>query len=132
MKITNEPKKPIIAIMGGSKVSDKILVIENLLKIVDKLLICGGMANTFVKAQGKDIGNSFHEPSMIDTAKKLFASASEKIVLPTDFYCNTKFEDGTPIYKTVDDDFTGLMALDIGKNSVKEFNKFINNAGTIF
>src|SRR5262249_24767285 len=81
---TTNPPRPCVAILGGAKVSDKIEVIENLGKIVDKLLIGGAMAYTFLRAQGKPTGNSLVEEDKIDLARKLLADLGSKLMLPVD------------------------------------------------
>ena len=82
--VVNDPHKPVVAILGGAKVSDKIGVIKNLVNIADKILIGGGMAYTFLKAQGKEIGLSLLEEDKIDFAKELLESNGDQIVLPVD------------------------------------------------
>ena len=81
----------MVAILGGAKVSDKILVIENLLKIADKVIVGGGMCYTFAKAQGHSIGNSLVEDDRIDVAKDILAKAGDKLILPVDSVINTAF-----------------------------------------
>jgi phosphoglycerate kinase len=132
-KIVSRPQHPIVAILGGSKVSDKLAIIENLLKIADKILIVGGMANTFLTAQGHDMGSSKIEKDLVETARDIMKKDTDnKIVLPVDFLTANEFKDVKPIRKIVDDDFTGLMALDIGDESVATFKAEINDAKTIF
>ena len=91
----DDPKRPFIAILGGAKVADKIKVIDNLLPKVDKLLIGGGMAFTFVKAQGHEIGKSLLDESSIDFAKGLLADHRDKIGLPVDYVCGAEFKEDT-------------------------------------
>src|SRR5205085_4382199 len=86
------PKRPFVAVIGGSKVSGKIDVIKNLLPRVDKLLIGGGMTYTFLKAQGLEVGKSIVENDKIDLAKSLMAEASDKLVLGTDFVATDKLD----------------------------------------
>jgi phosphoglycerate kinase len=135
-KATSHPAKPFVAILGGAKVSDKIGVIRNLLPKVDTLIIGGGMAYTFLKAQGQEIGKSLLEADKIDLAKELIAEAAThkvKLLLPVDHVVADKFEasakavqiaEGQPIP-------ADLMALDIGPASVKLFEEEIESARTI-
>jgi phosphoglycerate kinase len=132
-KVVNAPNRPLVAILGGSKVSDKLAIIENLLKIADKILICGGMANTFLVAKGQQLGKSLVETNLLDTAKKIIASDKKnKIVLPVDFNCNSEFKDDKPTYLKLGQDFNALMALDIGPNTIDEFSKELVIAKTVF
>jgi phosphoglycerate kinase len=130
-----DPKRPFVAILGGAKVSDKIGVINNLLEKVDTLIIGGGMAYTFVKAQGGQIGNSLCEADKLDLANELVAKAKAKnvnLLLPTDTVCAKEFSNDSPatIFKTcaIPDDFMGL---DIGPETTKSFTNAIKNAGTV-
>lgn len=131
-KIIINPKKPVIAILGGAKVSDKLKVIKNLLSIADKILICGGMAYTFLKAQGVDIGTSLFEPEMLESANQILAIAKDKLVISSDFMCADSFVDSTPIYKTKEQGLAGVMGLDIGKRTIQSFVNELNKAGTVF
>ncbi|WP_459129996.1 phosphoglycerate kinase [Guggenheimella bovis] len=125
-----EPKRPFVAILGGAKVSDKIKVIERLLTIVDKILIGGGMAFTFLKAQGKNIGNSLLEEDRLEYAKEMLEKAQGKIVLPVDFLAASAFENQDPIY--ADGEVPeGLMGLDIGEKSIELFKNELKDAETI-
>ena len=83
-KAVNDPERPMVAILGGAKVSDKILVIENLLKVADKVIVGGGMTYTFMKAMGHSIGNSLVEDDRIEVAKELIAKGGDKLILPLD------------------------------------------------
>lgn len=133
-KITTAPKKPVVAILGGAKISDKIGVIENMLKLVDKILICGGMANTFLCAKNYNLGKSLAEVAMLDTAKKILDSdKKKKIVLPVDFMCGTaEFKDQTAIAKTLNDKFDNLAIYDIGSKTVDLFSNELVKAKTVF
>jgi phosphoglycerate kinase len=132
-KITEKPKHPVVAILGGSKVSDKLAIIENLIKISDKILIVGGMANTFLTAQGQNMGSSKVESDLIATAKAILKKDTKhKIVLPVDFLTSKEFKDVKPQPKSIGDDFSGLMALDIGKKSIDLFAKELESAKTVF
>jgi len=127
----NSPVRPLVAILGGSKVSSKISVIENLLKKVDKLIIGGGMAYTFFAAQGKTTGTSLLEPDYIDYAKKMLDAAGDKIVLPIDTVITEKFENDAPS-KVVEGDIPdGWMGLDIGPKSIERFKAVLADAKTV-
>ena len=127
-----DPKRPFVAILGGSKVSDKIQVIANLLTIADKIVIGGGMANTFFKAQGHDVGDSLCELDAVQTAKDLLASASDKIVLPVDAVIADAFDAAANTQVVaVDAVPAGWRILDIGPASVQKFDALIESASTI-
>lgn len=126
------PQKPFVAILGGAKISDKIGVIRNLLNKADQVLIGGGMANTFFKAQGYPVGDSLVEDEALEVAKELLAEGSTKLRLPVDVVIADKFED-TAQKKTmsmgpVPD---GWRIMDIGPETVETFRKVILPAGTI-
>jgi len=128
----DNPKKPFVAILGGAKVSDKIGVIRNLLQKADTLLIGGGMANTFFQAQGYALGDSLVEPEAIDTAKELLKLGSGKLHLPVDVVIADKFEDSAQKkIQPVGDVPSGWRVLDIGPETIKLFNRFIAEAGTV-
>jgi phosphoglycerate kinase len=131
-KIAHNPNRPLIAILGGAKVSDKLKVINNLLKIADKVIICGGMAYTFLKAQGIDIGSSLLETEMLDEAKNILANGKDKIILSQDFRCAQEFADVQPIERTVSQGLQGVMGLDIGPNTLQTFTNELNKAQTVF
>lgn len=95
--VVNDPHKPVVAILGGAKVSDKINVIKNLVNIADKIIIGGGMAYTFLKAQGKEIGISLLEEDKIDFAKDLLEKHGDKIVLPVDTKVAKEFSNDAKI-----------------------------------
>jgi phosphoglycerate kinase len=129
------PARPFVAILGGAKVSDKIGVIENLLNKVNQILIGGGMAYTFLKAQGIPIGKSLCEEDKLELAKQLLQKAREKkvaLLLPQDHVIADKFE-ATANYRTVGRDGIqdGWLAVDIGPETIKEYNKIIAQAKTI-
>lgn len=128
----DNPKHPFVAILGGAKVSDKIGVIDNLINKVDKIIIGGAMANTFLKAQGYDMGKSLVEDEKIDLAKDLLKESKDKnveILLPVDLVMTDSLDDSNLI-KTVKlgDDKANLMAVDIGEESIKNFSKAIKDA----
>lgn len=129
------PKRPFVAILGGAKVSDKIMVIENLIKKVDSILIGGAMAFTFLKAQGKNIGKSLVEEDKLDISLKILENAKKnnvKIILPIDVVVSKEFSNDSKFF-TVDvdkmkDDYIGL---DIGNKTVELFSKEIKNSNTV-
>ena len=134
-KALEEPERPFIAILGGAKVSDKIGVIENLLNKVDSILIGGGMAYTFLKAQGYNIGTSLLEADKVDLAKELLQKATiknVKLLLPVDIVVAKEFKNDTE-FKTVNIDSIpdDMMGLDIGEESIKQFSDVIKSAKTI-
>ncbi|WP_428416187.1 phosphoglycerate kinase [Phocicoccus schoeneichii] len=128
----DEPERPFVAILGGAKVSDKITVIERLLEKADKILIGGGMANTFVRALGHDTGKSLVEEDNLDLAKSLIEKGKDKLVLPVDLVVAKEFSNDSA-FRTVDlesieDD---EMALDIGEKTVARFNDVLKDAKTV-
>ena len=126
------PKRPYIAIMGGSKVSDKIGVIEALIQKADKVLVGGAMMFTFLKALGKNIGSSrCEEQEFVDLAKSLLDKANGKIVLPVDALVNTAFEDVPGTAKSVDAFDAQDMGLDIGPKTLELFAKELAGAKTV-
>ncbi len=129
-KVTSNPDRPSIAILGGAKVSDKIEVIQNLMKVVDKLLIGGAMAYTFFKAKGEPTGKSLVEVDKIDLAKDLMAKAGDKLVLPIDHAVAPEFKGGGEA-SYVDTIPADTMALDIGPKTVDLFAKAIAASKTI-
>jgi phosphoglycerate kinase len=132
--ITN-PARPFVAILGGAKVSDKIEVVENLMKIADAMLIGGGMAYTFLKADGQPIGKSLVEDDKLDLARRLRAEAQEKkfaLLLPVDHIVGAEFKPGTAT-QTVSVSATpdGWMGLDIGPKTIDTYRQKIASAQTI-
>ncbi|MEO8721481.1 MAG: phosphoglycerate kinase [Ginsengibacter sp.] len=134
-KVLNSSEKPFTAILGGAKVSDKIEIIENLLKKANNIIIGGGMAYTFLKAQGKEIGNSLCEEDKLGLAKEILTMAMEKNVaflLPVDSVIADKFsEDADTKMVTNDHIEKGWMGLDIGAKSIELFHKTISESKTI-
>ena len=127
----NSPVRPLVAILGGSKVSSKISVIENLLKKVDKLIIGGGMAYTFFAAQGKTIGTSLLEPDYIDYAKKMIDEAGDKILLPVDTVITKEFSNDSEsqiVEGNIPEDWMGM---DIGPKSIELFSEALKDAKTV-
>lgn len=129
-KVTRNPEHPCVAILGGAKVSDKIEVIQNLMKFVDQLLIGGAMAYTFLKAQGKPVGKSLVEDDKLDLAKDLMASAGSKLHLPQDHVVVSDLKDGAPsqIVETIPAD---KMAVDIGPKTAETYSGIVAKAKTI-
>jgi phosphoglycerate kinase len=128
----DNPVRPYVAILGGSKVSDKIGVIEALLSKADKVLVGGAMMFTFLKAEGYNVGSSrCEEQEFVDLAKNLLAKANGKIVLPVDAVVNTAFEDVPGVAKDVDKFDQADMGLDIGPKTLKLFEKELAGAKTV-
>ena len=126
-----EPKRPMVAILGGAKVSDKIGVIENLIPKADKILIGGGMTYTFYKAKGMEIGNSLVEEDKVELAKSLIEKAGDKLVLPVDSVCAASFSNDVPTEIHTGDVPVGQMGLDIGPDSVALFADILKDAKTV-
>lgn len=131
-QVIEKPARPFIAILGGAKVSDKIGVIRNLLKKADEVLIGGGMANTFFKAQGYPVGDSLVEDDVLDVARELVKDGSSKLRLPVDMVIADKFEDDAakkimPTGPVPD----GWRILDIGPDTVAAYSKAIASAKTV-
>ena len=128
----DEPERPFVAILGGAKVSDKITVIERLLEKADKILIGGGMANTFVRALGHDTGKSLVEEDNLNLAKSLIEKGKDKLVLPIDLVVAKEFSNDSE-FRTVDLDGIEAdeMALDIGEKTVELFNDVLKDAKTV-
>lgn len=126
------PKRPFVAILGGAKISDKIGVIKNLLAKADHVLIGGGMANTFFKAQGFETADSLVQDEALGTAKEILASGSEKLVLPVDLVIADKFDNEaeTKVIPTGNVP-AGWRVLDVGPETVKLFSKYVAEAGTV-
>lgn len=130
--VVENPERPFVAILGGAKVSDKIGVIENLLEVADKVLIGGGMAYTFLKAQGKEIGHSLLEEDKIDLAKDLMERGKDKLVLPIDAKVTKEFSnDGEIEAVAIDHIPADLQSLDIGPKTVELFGKELEGAKTV-
>ena len=131
----SNPVRPFTAILGGSKVSDKIAVINQLLEKVDNLIIGGGRAYTFLKAQGYEIGNSLLEADKVDYAKEMLAKAEEKgvkLYLPVDSKAANKFAADAEVLVTEDQNIPeGYLGLDIGPKSVEKFVDVVKNSKTI-
>ncbi len=129
-KVTQNPPRPSIAILGGAKVSDKIEVIENLLKIVDRLLIGGAMAYTFLRAQGKPTGKSLVEEDKVDLARQIMAQAGEKLMLPVDHVVAAEIAEGAAhdVVRTIPE---GMIGVDIGTETITLYAAEIAKAKTV-
>ena len=127
-----DPERPFVAILGGAKISDKIGVIDNLIENADRILIGGGMANTFFKAQGYALAESLVEDDVLDTAKDMLDMAGGKIVLPVDVVIADDFSaDAADKIMDVGDVPAGWRILDIGPRTVEAFSDIIKRAGTV-
>jgi len=131
----DNPARPMVAIVGGSKVSTKLTVLESLSKIVDQLVVGGGIANTFIAASGKPVGKSLYEADLVDTCKKLTADAEARggsIPVPTDVVCAKEFSPtAEATLKSADDTLDDDMIFDIGPDSAAELAEILKSAGTI-
>jgi phosphoglycerate kinase len=132
-QLTSSSERPYAVVLGGSKVSDKLAVIENLATKADSLIIGGGMCFTFLAAQGVPVGTSLLQEEMIDTCRKLLEDYGDVIHLPVDIVVAEKFAADSPA-ETVDADRIpeGRMGLDIGPGSVQRFSALLSNAKTVF
>jgi len=130
-----QPAKPLLAIVAGSKVSTKLTLLENLIDKVDQLIVGGGIANTFIAAMGHSIGNSLYEPDLIDAAKKVIADAKRRgvaVPMPVDVVVAPSFSAQAPAtVKAVDQVADGEMILDIGPQTAKQYAELIAKAGTV-
>src|ERR1039458_9687919 len=134
-KALSNPERPFVAVLGGAKVSDKIEVVENLMRVADSMLIGGGMAYTFLKSQGLPIGNSLVEADKLDLARKLIAEAKQsnfRLLLPTDHVLGAEFKADTKTQTTsVNATPDGWMGLDIGPDTIAKFSAELARAKTI-
>ncbi len=128
--VTTHPERPSVAILGGAKVSDKIEVIENLSKVVDRMLIGGAMAYTFLKSQGQPVGKSLVEADKLELAATLLAAHPDKLVLPVDHVVAPDLKDGVEpsVVERIPDD---QMGLDIGPKTVEQYSAILSSAKTI-
>ena len=127
------PERPYVIVMGGAKVSDKIKVIENLAPIADKIMIGGGMAFTFLKAKGIDIGKSLLEEDSLEFCQKMIATYGDKLVLPVDVNVTTEFSEETPHHICkVSEIGADEMAMDIGPETIAMMKEVLANAKTVF
>lgn len=128
----NDPKHPFIVILGGAKVSDKIGVIENLVTKADKILIGGGMAFTFLKSEGYEVGNSLVDQENIEFCTKMLSKHPEKLVLPVDAKVTTEYSNDTPsTIKDITDFEYNEMGLDIGPKTIETFEKYLKDASIV-
>lgn len=134
-KVLHEAQKPFTAIVGGAKVSDKVLIVQNLLNLADHIIIGGGMAYTFFKAQGGEIGASLCEEERLETCKEILAAAKEKgvqIHLPTDAIIANRFAADAATQQTSSDEIpANWMGLDIGPKATQAFTEVLQNSKTI-
>lgn len=130
-KVCENPEKPFVAIMGGAKVSDKLKIVNHLVEIADYVLIGGGMAYTFLKAQGFDIGTSLLETEMIDEAKKILEKGNGKIFLTVDCKCSKEFANVPPTYREIKDGLGDLSGMDVGPLTISLFKEKLANAKSI-
>jgi phosphoglycerate kinase len=134
-KALADPKRPMVAIVGGSKVSTKLTVLESLSEKVDQLVVGGGIANTFIKAAGHNVGRSLCENDLVDTAKGLMEKMTARgatIPIATDVVVGQKFDENEPaVQKTVDEVGDDDMIFDIGPDSANELAAIIKQAGTV-
>jgi phosphoglycerate kinase len=132
-RLTTDPERPYVVVLGGSKVSDKLAVIEALLPKVDRLLVGGGMCFTFLAAQGHGVGKSLLEADQVDTCRRLLAEAGDRIVLPLDVVVAPEFsadvETSTVPVEEIPD---GQMGLDVGPRTVEAFGRELAGARTVF
>ena len=131
--VAKNPEKPYAVVLGGSKVSDKLGVIEALATKADKIIIGGGMCYTFLKAQGYNVEKSMVEDDMVDTSKKLLEEYGDKIVLPVDLVWADKFDkDAEKKIADLDNPPAGWLSLDVGPETVKKYAEALSTAKTIF
>jgi phosphoglycerate kinase len=132
-RLTTDPERPYVVVLGGSKVSDKLAVIQALLPKVDRLLIGGGMCFTFLAAQDHGVGSSLLETDQVDTCRRLLAEAGDKIVLPVDIVCADRFAADAEVSLTPADAIPDdLMGLDVGPLTVDLFSAELADARTVF
>jgi len=128
----DDPARPLVAIVGGSKVSTKLTVLDALARMVDQLIVGGGIANTFIAAAGHNVGKSLHEPEMLDIARRLAAAQQAEIPVPTDVVVGDEFSaDADARVRQVDEVEDGEMILDIGPETARHFAAILDKAGTI-
>lgn len=134
-KALDNPARPLVAIVGGSKVSTKLTVLESLSTVVDQLIVGGGIANTFIAAAGYPVGKSLYEPDLVDEARRLTSAAQSRggdIPVPQDVVCGKEFsEDAAATLKNVDEIATDDLVFDVGPKTSDLFDAIIEQAGTI-
>jgi phosphoglycerate kinase len=132
-RLTQDPARPYVVVLGGSKVSDKLAVIEALLPKVDRLLVGGGMCFTFLAAQGHGVGGSLLETDQVDTCRRLLTEAGDRIVLPVDVVCAADLsDDAETTVVTADAIPEDLKGLDVGPRTVEAFGRELGGARTVF
>ncbi|MGY1605855.1 phosphoglycerate kinase [Geodermatophilus sp. SYSU D00700] len=132
-RLTTDPERPYVVVLGGSKVSDKLAVIEALLPKVDRLLVGGGMCFTFLRAQGLEVGRSLLEADQVDTCRRLLAEAGERIVLPVDVVVAPEFSADVDTAVVPAEEIPGeQMGLDVGPRTVEVFGRELAGARTVF
>ncbi len=132
-RLTTDPERPYVVVLGGSKVSDKLAVIEALLPKVDRLLVGGGMCFTFLAAQGHGVGGSLLEADQVDTCRRLLAEAGNRILLPVDVVCAPEFSaDVETTVVPVEAIPDGQLGLDVGPRTVEVFGAELGDARTVF
>lgn len=135
-KVMQNPSKPLVAIVGGSKVSTKLTILESLLAKVDQLIVGGGIANTFLKAKGFPVGNSLYEAELVANAEKLMQSAEQQgksIPLPTDVVCGKEFnENAQASIKHINDVEADDLIMDVGPETASRYAEIMFEAATIF
>ena len=130
----DKPKKPLVAIVAGSKVSTKLTILENLCEHVDQLIVGGGIANTFLAAKGFPVGKSLYEPDLIDDALRIMKTASDKgveIPLPTDVVCGPSFGSDEATLKSVSDVTESDMIFDVGPETAAQLAELLKTAATV-
>ncbi len=134
-KALEQPARPLLAIVAGSKVSTKLALLSSLVDKVDQLIVGGGIANTFIAAMGHPVGKSLHEPDLLDTTRKIVAQASARgadIPIPSDVVVASEFSaDADAVVKPVSEVVAGDMILDIGPDTAARYAALIANAGTV-
>ncbi|MEM9601412.1 MAG: phosphoglycerate kinase [Pseudomonadota bacterium] len=134
-RVLEQPARPLVAIVGGSKVSTKLTVLESLSTVVDQLIVGGGIANTFIAAEGGAVGKSLCEPDLCDTARSLRAAAQAQggdIPVPTDVVCGKAFDPDTPaVTKAVGDVAPDDMIFDVGPETAARYAEIVRRAGTV-
>ena len=131
-KVLSDPERPLVVLLGGAKISDKLPVINNLMNLADKIMIGGGMANTFLKAEGYELGDSLVEDNAIEQARELLLCCSGKLMLPVDVVVADAFSnDANSQTVTVGQIKPGWRALDIGPHTVEKYRNQLQNARMI-
>lgn len=132
VKFDKYADRPIVAVIGGAKISDKIKLLETLAKVADQMIIGGAMANTFLAANGVNVGKSLIEKETMEFAKNLYLKYKDKIMLPSDVAVAKEFKDGIPQYFSIDKIPADAMALDMGPKTIKAYTKVIKAGRSIF